>query len=287
MLFWGAYHNFFTLPPLQKHLKSGGIIGIITFLILWVFQPFGTYDFAISNKMLFLAGYGVITTFTYMAFYALGYAVFPKWFNTGSWNLFREVFALLLVLLLISFFCLVYHHWFTGEDQVTLIGYLQFLKFCLLVAVWPFAILYYQKWLQAKLKVARKDVFKETNESVDSDTVLVFESKNKNEEPVSVPASKIVWLKAEGNYVEIASSKKSAIKKQLIRNTLNSVAEICPADRFIQVHRSYIVNFDYVLRLNANGSNYELILNGFDITLPVSRKLVRDIREAIKKRQKG
>ena len=260
-----VHHPVFSLVPLQKHLKAGGVIGGITFLILWIFQPFGTNDFAISNKMLFLAGYGVIAAFTYMAFYALGYALFPKWFNAGRWNLFREVFSLLLVLLLISFFSLIYHHWFTGEDKVTFIGYLQFLKFCLLVAVWPFAILYYQKWLQAKLKVAPNDTFKETDESIDADTLLVFESKNKNEDSVTVPADKIVWLKAEGNYVEIISCENSVIRKQ--------------------VHRSYIVNFDFVRKLNANGSNYELILDGFEITLPVSRKLVRDIRELIKKRQ--
>ena len=134
----------------------------MVFFILWVFQPFGTYDFIISNKMMFLLGYGVIAVFTYMAFYALGYALFPKWVNAKRWNLLRELVSLLLALMLISLFSLFYHHWFTGHDKVTFIGYLYFLRYCLLVAVVPVAILYYQKWVQLKLNSIEENAIVET-----------------------------------------------------------------------------------------------------------------------------
>lgn len=274
----------FPFTPLKKHLWAGGVMGIMVFFILWVFQPFGTYDFTISYKALFLLGYGLISAFTYMAFYALGFALFPKWFNAERWNLLRELVSLLLVLMLMSLFSLFYHHWFMGRQEVTFIGYLYFLRYCLLVAVVPVSILFYQKWIQQKLGLTiEEQIDINPKEVAFASKMLIFESKNKGEATLTVNTDELVWLKSEGNYVEVALLKGTVLKKQLIRNTLNRVEATCPSEKFIRIHRSYIVNINYARKLVLDSSNYELELNGVDVRLPVSRTLARNLKQLMDK----
>ena len=98
---------------------------------------------------------------------------------------------------------------------------------------------------------------------------------------MSVNSDELVWLKSEGNYVEIALKKGTVLRKQLIRNTLHSVEATCSSQKFVRIHRSYIVNLDFARKLVLDGSNYELMLKDIDLKLPVSRTLARELKQMI------
>ncbi len=60
--------------------------------------------------------------------------------------------------------------------------------------------------------------------------------------------SDILWIKSDGNYLEIQTTKK----EELIRATLTNFIERLNSDLFFRTHKSYIVNLDYLSKIETN-----------------------------------
>ena len=63
-----------------------------------------------------------------------------------------------------------------------------------------------------------------------------------------VKVGDIQWIEASGNYVNLITEKK----KYLYRSTLSSLIEGLDENKFYQIHRSVIVNMDFVDHLEEN-----------------------------------
>jgi hypothetical protein len=171
----------YTIPvtSLKDQLLAGVVIGVVVFFILQVFQPFGTDDHEMRNKLLFLAGYGVICTVTYTIYYLIMMTVFGSWFTPQKWNMLREVLTLIPALVIMSLAGLIYHHTILGGYYIHFNDIIYFFRISLAVAVIPFTVLLYRKWLRSKLTTVQ--------ESAGRDAYFItFESNNKGEKPVVV-----------------------------------------------------------------------------------------------------
>lgn len=60
--------------------------------------------------------------------------------------------------------------------------------------------------------------------------------------------SDILWIKSDGNYLEIQTTKK----EELIRATLTNFIERLNNELFFRTHKSYIVNLDYLSKIETN-----------------------------------
>jgi DNA-binding LytR/AlgR family response regulator len=70
------------------------------------------------------------------------------------------------------------------------------------------------------------------------DSVFVKTDKNF----VKVKVSDILWLESEHNYMFIVSEKG----KHIVRSSFKDFMTNIPGDRFMQVHKSYIINLDKI-----------------------------------------
>lgn len=69
--------------------------------------------------------------------------------------------------------------------------------------------------------------------------------------------SKIMYIKGEGAYSEVFCSDKT--KHLVSRNLKNFEDILCPDSRFLRIHKSYIVNFNFVTAFNkSDGGSIEL-----------------------------
>lgn len=59
---------------------------------------------------------------------------------------------------------------------------------------------------------------------------------------VKISVDEIYFIEAQGDYVNIHSSKKNF----LLHSTMKSIEEKLPNEHFFKVHRSYIVNLDHI-----------------------------------------
>ena len=82
-----------------------------------------------------------------------------------------------------------------------------------------------------------------------------------------VPVESIKWIEAQDDYVMINSEQGRFLKKKTMKFFENHLDE----NMFIRIHRSYIINADFIQHLEQKGKeSYQLILkNGRE--LPVSK----------------
>jgi len=82
-----------------------------------------------------------------------------------------------------------------------------------------------------------------------------------------VPVEKIKWIEAQDDYVMINSELGRFLKQKTMKYFENHLNE----NSFIRIHRSYIINVDFIQHLEQSGKDsYQIILkNGKQ--LPVSR----------------
>jgi DNA-binding LytR/AlgR family response regulator len=83
-----------------------------------------------------------------------------------------------------------------------------------------------------------------------------------------IPVEEILYLQADGDYVSIRTAEGRWLKEQ----TMKYSEEILPADRFVRIHRSYIVNITHISRIERYGEQQSIILhNGERIRISSAR----------------
>jgi DNA-binding LytR/AlgR family response regulator len=90
---------------------------------------------------------------------------------------------------------------------------------------------------------------------------------------IKVKPEQILYIKSMQNYIEIYSENA---KKIIIHQTLKSIIDQLPANDFLQIHRSYVVNSKYVTNIDG----FRLALK--DIILPIARNRKNIVAERFK-----
>ncbi len=124
-----------------------------------------------------------------------------------------------------------------------------------------------QEQLFAALEMALFQLSKsnsnEENRAEETDNLIIKDALFIKEKYryTKLPLNEILWLKADGNYIEIYF----ADKKELIRNSLSLFLEKINKPNFFRTHKSYAVNLDYLSKLEST-SVYIL-----DTEIPISK----------------
>lgn len=87
-------------------------------------------------------------------------------------------------------------------------------------------------------------------------------------EMVQLKKGEVIYLEADGNYVKVVTPKKN----YLVRYTLSWFKDQLNEPRFVQIHRSRLVNFDYVEKI-GQGS-----VRVFGVELDVSKSGAKNLK---------
>ena len=82
-----------------------------------------------------------------------------------------------------------------------------------------------------------------------------------------IPVRKLDYAEAQDDYVALASEGKKHLKQQ----TIASLDACLDPEQFVRVHRSYIVNFEKVVRIEPYGKGSRLAILADGTRLPVSK----------------
>lgn len=91
---------------------------------------------------------------------------------------------------------------------------------------------------------------------------ITLKSAHKN---VVVNLDDVLFIEAMDNYVKVFRTGLPMVISQI---TMKEMEEMLPAERFLRVHRSYIVSLDAIERF----SNRQIYLSGHKSPIPVGRK---------------
>ena len=120
------------------------------------------------------------------------------------------------------------------------------------------------------LNIAINNMYPETNKVKNSIKINDFE----------LEIDQFIFAKSEGNYVEIYLNKQHKNKK-LIRITLKNLEALLKTyPTIIKTHRSYLVNCNYLEKIDGNAQGYRLHINKYFV--PVSRNMIANFNLRIK-----
>ncbi len=82
-----------------------------------------------------------------------------------------------------------------------------------------------------------------------------------------IPVAKLEYAEAQDDYVALAAEGKKNLKQQ----TISSLESALDPQRFMRIHRSYIVNLERVARVEPYGKDSHVAVLAIGTQLPVSR----------------
>jgi two-component system LytT family response regulator len=82
-----------------------------------------------------------------------------------------------------------------------------------------------------------------------------------------IPIARLDYVEAQDDYIALASHGAKHLKQQ----TIASIEAGLDPGRFVRIHRSYIVNFERVVRIEPYGKDSRLAILADGTRLPVSR----------------
>jgi DNA-binding LytR/AlgR family response regulator len=121
------------------------------------------------------------------------------------------------------------------------------------------------------ISAVKKALFKENNNTTSrADEAHIY--VNSNLKKVKVIISEIKWIEGLGDYIKLVTIDNSNI---LVLSTMKAFIEKLPQDKFLRIHKSYIVNLDKVEKF----SSAHVEVSGQQI--PLSRYKKLQLEEAL------
>ncbi len=105
----------------------------------------------------------------------------------------------------------------------------------------------------------------------------------KNED-INLCLSNLLFIKSDGNYLEVYTHKDQKTSQKLYRASLQeTLMHLEPYPYIIQSHRSYLVNTQNIIRTEGNARNYQLFFKDTELFVPVSRNRFKEFNELLNK----
>ncbi|GAA0300052.1 LytTR family DNA-binding domain-containing protein [Psychrosphaera haliotis] len=269
--------------------KRAFFISFFTVAVLFIFQPFGTYESQDSFKYLKLTGYGLATFF---AIIVSGLIELQLTRFKSQYRLY-PVGILVMNLIIAAVFN---HSYFVVAilEQWHWANQLMFVIYVSAIATFPLSIMYIQEQSRQGIKQEATQRTKTssiedqaktldpTNERANVHTTgFTLYGDNKTEQ-LTLTIEELVYLKAADNYCDIYTYKNEMLHTTVLRIPLSRAIEQIPSNKgIIKCHRSYAVNLSFVKSSSGNANGLQLALNVTEENIPVSRTFVDATKQSL------
>jgi DNA-binding LytR/AlgR family response regulator len=276
--------KFFRKPyPFNDDLKRNAkiifFLSISIFLFLLVFQPLDITNLENREKIYLVIGLGVITFLSFSINLMVMPSLFPKIFIHRQWKIWKEIIWNSWLLFVTAFGYLLMYK----TLGILAINFTMILKM-VLIAVIPLTILIVfnqNRLLRLHLKTAN-DMNKKLKDSKNSNDKLITFDSEYQKDKLSVKAKLLLLVRSADNYIEVFWKDGTSIKNKLIRTTLVKTQQLLSEySYFFKCHRSYIVNINYIDRVEGNSQGYKLFFDQLNFEVPVSKTSVNRLKEKI------
>lgn len=263
--------------------------GVVTFLILFILAPLQFQELDILSRLIIALLVSLFVVLSIL-FSVLGLKrLFPKLMQEDKWTVGKEV-VLILFVLCILIITLTASLFFIQSESTTIGDFLiKTTSITFAVSIFPILIsVLFEQYRHQKLQIKRAadltSALKKENSELKNQTSqttltrekLLIRSEN-NDVEIQLNPQDLVYLKSDGNYVDLFYLDSNSLKKQLIRNTLKNIEAELPSAQFFRCHNSFIINGHHILKVEGNARNLMLHLKEVSETIPVSRTKAKTI----------
>ena len=96
-------------------------------------------------------------------------------------------------------------------------------------------------------------------------------------------SSYISHVCVDGHYLDVYYHKQPSTEQFLVRKTLTEILEDLPSPPFLRIHRSHIVNLDYISEIKKVKRQYWVVLRDKEFSLPISRSHLPNLLSNLEK----
>lgn len=275
-------------------IMSSFVIGCFVALFLSVFQPFGISEWQTHNKFLKLIGFGLVSFTAQLVAEFIIKNLLPVKLREDNWKVWHEIASIVFVLLLIAIGNLLY-----GNKihimPISVKGFAFALLTTILIGVFPVAIhviTKYNKLLHKNTHIAEEvnvvihpEVVFQKEEPKKIETSLIKLIAENEKDIFETSPDNIIYIESADNYSVIHFKQNNQLKKQILRSSLKRIESQNLFKFIARCHRAYIVNLQWVDKIEGNAAGYLLHLKDSEITVPVSRNYGPEIISKLKEQK--
>ncbi len=264
---------------LKHNAKLIFFISVGTLVFLFLFEPFDIGSLAFKEKIYLIIGLCIITFISLSLNLIVLPSIIPKLFVPAKWNVKKEILWNLWILFTISSGNLLFYH-FTGifEFDIELVFTI------ILYGVIPISVLItinQGRLLRSNLKSAI-ELNKKLQEKRSLKEKMVFFESDYQKDNLSIKVNSLIFVRSAKNYIEVFWLEDDKVKKQMVRSSLSKAEEILEDYKFIyKCHRSYLININYIEKIEGSYQGYQLYLKKTESPIPVSQKNISEFKEMI------
>ncbi len=274
--------------PFVFNIYSVCIPSIITFLLIVILAPFPFQDVTFNNRVFFAFIISILVALSILITINGLKKLFPKAMSVDTWTIGREFLLVLVIILVITI--LISTALVMLQLQTTVLDViLKTATTTLAISIFPLIILilfeqYRYQTLQLKkaeeltasLKTHNEALQIRKEEQILSEQSLLLKSEN-NDVTLQLRPQEIIYLKSDGNYIDVYFYHANTIQKKVIRNRLKAMEEFLPSKLFFRCHNRFIINGSHIIKVEGNARNLVLHLKAITEPIPVSRSKAKAI----------
>lgn len=237
------------------------VLGVLVPVLLITLEPFdNSNDF--SFKYLILSGYSLCIIIPIILIHLFENYVYNV--QTKRWFIINEFFYITGTLLIIFLLSFLYHFFLISLQSFsseTIWGFIKSFGV-------PFIPIVVPLWLYLRSNYGAIEVPLYDKENNRSSNTLTIVGNNKSE-TLTICEADFIYAKAQQNYVDVFYKTDNGMQQKTFRNTLSNIMKQLP--KAWQVHRSYLVNLDYLESVEGNARKRYIRISTTEETIPISQ----------------
>lgn len=264
----------------------------ITFILIIFLAPLGFSEIDFYERVLIALIISIIIASS-IHFGVVGLKkLFPNYINEDSWTLGKEfllyisILSVIILSISLVFIAMVlYQNDTISPFKMFFNVFLRTARITFGICIIPIviSILIEQKNYQKKqfikanelsVKLKKEISVIKSKEPKEVETIL-FKSDN-NDIELQLNFADIIFIKSDGNYIEVHYQDKHSISKKLIRNRIKNIETSLPIHTFFRCHNRYIINKNFITKVNGNARGLNLDLKNYHESINVSRSKIKD-----------
>lgn len=272
----------------KETILTSSIVGILLYLFLIIYQPFGTSEFEHSYKYLLLFPYAVITGFSFCFVNLL----ITK--QKRNWTINSELLKVFLILFLVSSLSYLYNTLYLSKVNFSFENYLYMFAYTLALGL-PVSTIYILAryiFLNNKNKSIKNEIIYNSNSIIKPEIHIEIYENNLPRKlyiesdyanfSLEIQPEDFVFAESADNYCILHFYKNGILQKEMIRISLTKLLNQIQTDTIKKVHRSYIVNLKKVKKFKGNTSGYKISIENIEKDLIISRHYIDSVIPVLK-----